>query len=919
MGNGAGKITGAAPVAYWNMDENTGTAVRDTSGNGFNSTSFSTPTWTRGKFGSALKFNGSSDKVKLPNPLIGSTSFSVSAWVYPTVNDGYFISAGSGGLALTLTNGGQLFCGPNGQWIVGPTLAINNWYYVSAVFDGTTTYLYVNGVKYAQGAQSFSHVYGTDLGAYNGTAGYFSGKLDEVKIYNYARTQSQLLEDMQGGNPAEKTPTSYYKFDEGNGTIANNTGFAGSAVNGTLVAGGGGTNPTVDSMWDNSGKFGKAIELDGSGDYVSIPDSDGVNDFNYNQDFSVSTWVKIPATQLNTTASNNMILEKWSGVGAYSYVLRVLNQTTAVVADRGKIYFARYDGTVAPSLTSKTALNDNNWHHLIFSKVGGNLYLFVDGKQDATTADTTTTTTTNASGLFIGQRGSGGYYFNGSVDELKIFNYGLTSDDAKLEYDQGKSVTMASAGISAGAGDNSAKAEYCVPGDVSTCNAPVGEWKFDEKNGTTANDTSGNGIAGTLTGSPAWTIGKYGSALQFNGTANYVNFGNNFNFTTQSFSFGYWMRLNSFSTGTAGQGPISIFKGSFSGNGYYSQITQDGSITFSTNQAGAAQTSSTPIGTIAINNWYHIEYVRAGSSVKIYVNGLDKTSVIANHIDPASSNNNFVVGHYGTAGSIGFNGKIDQVLVYNYARTPAQVAYDYNRGGPIGWWKMDECQGAALFDASGSGNNGTINIGVTGTQTALGTCTLANSAWGNGAIGKFGSSLNFDGTDDYVSLNSFSNITSVADYSYGFWFYLNSFTHARMYAFDFRGNGSMTSANAPLLLIDQSGSDCILDAYTGVELRSDSVPCVAQWHYAAVARSGLTTNIYLDGILKVSGNAGTGSDLSAGKRFGTYSAATSGGNYWWNGKLDDFKFYNYALTKEQIANIMNENSALRFGPITGGQ
>ena len=68
------------------------------------------------------------------------------------------------------------------------------------------------------------------------------------------------------------------------------------------------------------------------------------------------------------------------------------------------------------------------------------------------------------------------------------------------------------------------------------------------------------------------------------------------------------------------------------------------------------------------------------------------------------------------------NAKIDNLKIYNYARSTAQIAWDYNRGGPVGWWKMDECQGSSLIDSSGNSNTGTITIGSSGTQTAVGNC-----------------------------------------------------------------------------------------------------------------------------------------------------------------------------------------------------
>lgn len=53
------------------------------------------------------------------------------------------------------------------------------------------------------------------------------------------------------------------------------------------------------------------------------------------------------------------------------------------------------------------------------------------------------------------------------------------------------------------------------------CAAPVGSWTFDETTGTTAADSSGNGLNFTLFGSPSWTAGQSNGALAFNGTTTY--------------------------------------------------------------------------------------------------------------------------------------------------------------------------------------------------------------------------------------------------------------------------------------------------------------------------------------------------------------------------------------------------------------
>ena len=52
----------------------------------------------------------------------------------------------------------------------------------------------------------------------------------------------------------------------------------------------------------------------------------------------------------------------------------------------------------------------------------------------------------------------------------------------------------------------------------------VAHWRFDETSGTTALDSSGNGLNGTLEGDPQWVAGAIGGALEFDGD-DYVDFG----------------------------------------------------------------------------------------------------------------------------------------------------------------------------------------------------------------------------------------------------------------------------------------------------------------------------------------------------------------------------------------------------------
>ena len=194
--------------------------------------------------------------------------------------------------------------------------------------------------------------------------------------------------------------------------------------------------------------------------------------------------------------------------------------------------------------------------------------------------------------------------------------------------------------------------------------------------GTTWTDMSGNGNNGTLTNGPTFSSANQG-AIVFDGVDDYANFGNILNFTSEPFTFSHWFYCNTLSTNQAGQGPVIFYKGSFQVNGYYAQVNLDGSLGFRTNQSGVRQNSTTAAGVITAGIWYNASYTRLGSSIRVYINGIDTTSVADSHVNPTSSTNNFTIANYQN-GFIYGNIRISSFLTYNRALTASEVLQNYN-------------------------------------------------------------------------------------------------------------------------------------------------------------------------------------------------------------------------------------------------
>ena len=196
----------------------------------------------------ALSFNGNKQYVNIdPSATVpvGNSAYTIEAWVKPTTMGDYGIigwgtyNIVSAGNALNLSAKGLInYWWGNDLEVPTPSLA-GAWHHVAATCDGTTRTLYLDGVAIGSdqpAPHNVPGVYSLRIGS-TPPGGYFNGSIDEVRVWNLARTPAQLSAGrgiVLAGTTAGLV--AYYRLNEGSGTAT--APVTGPAANtGTLTNG----------------------------------------------------------------------------------------------------------------------------------------------------------------------------------------------------------------------------------------------------------------------------------------------------------------------------------------------------------------------------------------------------------------------------------------------------------------------------------------------------------------------------------------------------------------------------------------------------------------------------------------------------------------------------------------------------------
>ncbi|MFZ4765909.1 MAG: LamG-like jellyroll fold domain-containing protein, partial [Roseimicrobium sp.] len=223
----------------------------------------------------------------------------------------------------------------------------------------------------------------------------------------------------------------------------------------------------------------------------------------------------------------------------------------------------------------------------------------------------------------------------------------------------------------------------------------------------------------TTTGNqPSFVTGQLGSALKFDGTTNYADFGNpadgHLDMGTDA-TIETWVKFSgsvsatsaTFASKDEGGGPLNkwIFGYDFSGS-----LGAPGSTVFYFFSPGGGNvTMASNAWMPVIGQWYHLAVVKSGNSFTFYRDGVADGTATATAAVPVV-NAAFILGQAENAFPL--NGALDDMRLWNVARTGTDISANRNQelvgneAGLAGYWKFNEGHGTSLGDATANATSG---------------------------------------------------------------------------------------------------------------------------------------------------------------------------------------------------------------------
>jgi glucose/arabinose dehydrogenase len=611
-----------------------------------------------------------------------------------------------------------------------------------------------------------------------------------------------------------------YAFDEGSGTVAADTSGKGNV--GTLA----------NASWVTAGKFGKALSFNGSSARVNVANSASLQ---LSSAMTLEAWV-------NPTVVDQ---SKWRDVifkGDDNYYLMATTQPrAAAVPAGGGIIGGSYGEVFAPS-----ELSVNVWTHLAVTHDGATLRLYVNGTQVSSTAKTgTIRTSTNQ--LQIGGDNIYGQYFQGTIDEVRIYNQALSA--AAIQTDMNTPIGGAPPpgdttppSVPANLAATPSVGKVALSWGASSDNVAVDHYNVHRSATASFTPSVSNRIAQPTTNSYTDT-GVAGGTYYYRVTAADAT-GNISGSSNEATAVVPPDQAPSVSiTSPAGGGTVS---GTINVTGTASDDVAVAGVQF--------QLDGAPLGAEDTSAPYSVPWLTNAAS-----NGSHRLTAVAR--DGA--------GHQTTSAPV-------DVTVDNPPAPPPS--------GVVAAYSLNAVSNSTVADVSGNNNTGTVSNAV---------ATVA---------GKYGAALSFNGSSARVNVANSASLQLSSAMTLEAWVNPTVVDQSKWRDVIFKGDDNyyLMATTQPRAAAVPAGGGIIGGSYG--EVFAPSELSVNVWTHLAVTHDGATLRLYVNGT-QVSSTAKTGTI-----RTSTNQLQIGGDNIYgqyFQGTIDEVRIYNQALSAAAIQTDMN--------------
>lgn len=594
----------------------------------------------------------------------------------------------------------------------------------------------------------------------------------------------------------------------------NNTFLDSSTNNYTVTRYGNTTQGTFSPYGPNWSNY-----FDGNGDYLTLPSS--VN-LTLTGDFTIEFWIYLTAVSNSQTVFNNSN-----------------GNDRAIQVDGTSANWVYWDGTANRSFGAPSI---GTWTHIALSRSGSTVKGFLNGAQGFSVSDSGTIDFSSGA---IGTRqrtpGPSGFYIYGYISNFRIvkgtavYTSAFTPSTTPLTAISGTSLLTCQSNRFI---DNSTNAFTIT------------------KNG----DTSVQRFSPFSPGS-TYSTSVIGGSGYFDGTGDYLSLPSTGPLTPGSgdFTIEFW-----YNTPVTPAGYINLFSYGPTGNNLRLFLYTTNSFTlFTGSTLNITSTSNVNI----VNAWNHIAVVRSGTTLTLYVNGVNVGSATGAAIyNSGTLQIGYESGQTLYTGYISNFRVVPGTAVYTTAFTPPTAPVTAISGTSL----LLNFTNAGIIDNTMLNNLETIGNAQIST---------AQSQFGSG-------SMYFDGTGDYLTIPSTPNLAFTGNFTCECWIYLlaNPANTNAMYIMDFR-NGSTNNFGFGVIGIGGVAKPYMFVGSGPVDATGTTTLSLNTWYNIAVVRSGSTVTYYLNGV----SNATFTTSFSQAATGVTIGARYTGTMEYVNGYIDDLR------------------------------